>query len=137
MTTGCKSFDQTPELRDPIYLDLQSQLEDAKRKKEDILSGIELTEGKLQESVGDPKKYRKNRQDLLDEKKDLLMAEQEVRFLEIRTRSRLIEARDQYLEAFKKGQAWPNPQVFEHYEQNKALRSAPRTWGRGARTTSF
>jgi hypothetical protein len=59
---------------------------------------------------------------------------QRSQYLEIAVARRRLEVSQEYSRAFDKDEPWPNPKDVESHRALKKLRSAPRTWMRGAPT---
>ena len=53
---------------------------------------------------------------------------QRLKYLEIRTNRRKVEARRSYRLAFKADKPWPDSNEYKKYVTHKRLRSAPRNW---------
>lgn len=126
--SGCSRPNPTPEKLDPIYLDLMSRSSVAKAAaettKEEIL---QLREDLAALPARDPSR-RKYQQDISKKETQLMVADQEALYFEIRAEQRREYARKAYLEAFNRGEKWPDPKDFEAYKLQRRLEDAPREW---------
>ena len=126
---GCKKEEPNPELLDPIYKDLKaeakkynSQLKEEEANLEAILEDRENLKPRTIELVA-------NRRDEKKTRGKILQFKQKAKYYEIRSERRRVEARRDYKIAFRKNEAWPNPQEYENYQTYKRLRDAPLNWG--------
>jgi hypothetical protein len=126
--SGCSRPNPTPEKVDPIYLDLIGRSSVAKAAaettKEEI---IKLREDLAALPARDPSR-RKLQQDLSKKETQMMVADQEALYFEIRAQQRMAYARKAYLEAFDRGEKWPDPKDFEAYKLQRRLEDAPREW---------
>ena len=125
---GCKKPDPHPELKDPIFSDLQTQLGTvtaalaAERK---TLIDHRKTLSEVKPQTGQVK-YATKRVNESEQKINKL--EQEEKFLVLKIASRKKHARKSYMAAFKKEAAWPDPEEYRMYQSEMRLRNAKRTW---------
>lgn len=125
---GCKKPDPHPELKDPIYSDLQAQLGavtaalNAERK---TLADHQKTLSEVKPQTGQIK-YATKRVNESQQKINRL--EQEEKYLSLKVVARQKSARKSYFAAFKKEEAWPNPDEFRAYQSEMRLRNAKKTW---------
>ncbi len=71
---------------------------------------------------------RKVQQDITKKETQLMVADQEALYFEIRAQQRKDYARKSYLEAYDRGEKWPDPKDFEAYKLQRRLEDAPREW---------
>lgn len=126
--SACSRPNPTPELTDPIFADLGQRSALAK-------AGAELKKGEIkilrQELADLPARdigRRKMLEDLTNKEHQMMAAEQEGLYYEIRAGQRKDYARTEYLKAFDKGEPWPDPKDFETYKLQRKLKDAPREW---------
>ena len=119
----------TPELLDPIYLDIQTQ-RDSKANfleisKKSLKQTFEewRTEPRVQQAV---KKRKRGR--YFKEQRDIRKLEQEVAYLDLALLSRKEKARRSYLKAFKAKKPWPDPNEYKVYKRLNELNSVSRRW---------
>jgi hypothetical protein len=128
LTVGCSRPNPTPELKDPIYLDLVSRSNLAKAAAESSKAELVDLRGQLKSLPARDPSRRKVQQDISKKETHLLVADQEALYFEIRAGQRKEHARKEYLEAFNSGKTWPRPEDFEAYKAQRKLQEAPREW---------
>jgi hypothetical protein len=125
---GCSKPDPNPELKDPIYKDIEANLKASSKLLVDTEKKLEVL---LQESSGyGPRTKEKmvNLRDINKQKKIIENLKQSVAYLQIRLDRRKIQTHIDYSAAYSKKQAWPDPKEFENYKAVKKLKEAPRSW---------
>ncbi len=126
---GCSKPNPHPEMIDPIYNDLVARSAEAKTaaetKREEII-GIKKELDSL--PARDPSR-KKTLENLRRSERQLMVAEQNALYYEVRAEQRKAFAYDQYMEAYQKGKPWPDPAEFLAYKNQKKLESGPREWG--------
>lgn len=128
ISTGCSRPNPTPELIDPIYADLNQRSSIAKAAAESTKE--ELAQLRIDLAAVPPRDptLRKLREDISKKELQMMVAEQEGLYYEVRANQRREYARKDYLKSFNKGEAWPNPEHFEAYKAQRRLKDAPREW---------
>lgn len=126
--SGCSRPNPNPEKIDPIYQDLVGRSNLAKAAAETAKEDIKKLKEDLQMLPPRDPSRRKLQQDLSKKETHLLVADQEALYFEIRAEQRKEYARRAYLEAFNRGEKWPNPKDFETYKLQRNLEDAPREW---------
>ena len=129
LTLGaCRSEDPAPELKDPIYLDLQKEYrlrEDQHKKSLDKVAQLEKEAQKMAPRSID---IKTNQKELLTEKETLLKIEKEKEYYRIASIKRRAEAQVSYKKAFAENKEWPDPKEYETYQNFKKLREKSRNW---------
>lgn len=126
--SACSKPDPAPELKDPIFGDLNAELAlvtaaletekgNLKKNEEELLAVVPQT-GQI--------KYAQKRVD--ESKAKIVKLDQQKQYLELKVEARKKVARRTYLEAYHKKENWPNPTEWQNYELEKKLRSAKKTW---------
>ncbi|MNJ91076.1 hypothetical protein D3C87_87210 [compost metagenome] len=126
--SGCNKPDPTPELKDPIYGDLNSRLgavtaELSAEKK--VLEGHQLTLSQVTPQTGQIKYAQKR---VYESQAKITKMEQEKQYLELKIQERKKESRRSYNKAFQKGETWPDMAEYDSYKAEIRLRNAKRTW---------
>lgn len=125
---GCNKPNPNPENIDPIFQSLQAEKKSAEQtlvaEKKTLEENIAAYE-KVKPQTG---QYKYAIKKVYDSKARVEKLEQLVKYLEIRSESRIKEAREKYLIAFNKNEAWPDPKEYENYKTMKRLESAPKNW---------
>ena len=127
---GCRKPDPTPEIRDPIYLDIQSQLKAAQGEVKSAMTEFKENEANLEKIEPYTRQSKTFWQKYWASQKKLRKAEQKLHFLNLHLINRKYEARNSYIRAYNiKAEAdWPSSSQFRRYKLNKRLKNAPRTW---------
>lgn len=128
MLAACSKPDPNPELKDPIYSDLQSQLGattqalDAEEKK---LEGYRKELEAVLPQTGQIKFAQKR---VYESEALATRLKQEVSYLKLKIEQRRKEAIISYRKAFEKKESWPNPAEYASYQVEQKMRAAKRTW---------
>lgn len=136
--TGCKQPIENPELADPIYSDLLSQVNGAKS----AIASEEKSIKDLKDQIAALKPRDSSRGPLLRElaahERALVQAKQQKTYFEIRSQQRKEYDQKAYQEAFDRDLPWPNPEEVEEYKKTKKLLQASRNWeDRVPKTTRY
>ncbi|WP_295901222.1 hypothetical protein [uncultured Bdellovibrio sp.] len=126
--TACNKPDPHPELKDPIYSDLTASLaatSSALENEKKTLAGHEQTLKDVVPQTGQIK-YAQKRVD--ESKAKIIRLEQEKQYLELKIEARKKLSKKSYMQAFKKGETWPDPKEWESYQTEKKLRNAKKAW---------
>jgi hypothetical protein len=126
--TACSKPNPTPEVLDPIYLDISKELSstqaELEREKKTLDEQIKELK-KVQPQTGQVK-YAQKRVDDTVHKMDHL--KQMITYLEIRLESRKSESRSSYIQAYNSKAVWPDPNELVKYQAQKRLENAPKEW---------
>lgn len=134
---GCNRPEETPEVRDPIYQEFQSQ-------QASVAKAIGDTQKVLDEKKSDinsvkPQtgqiKYAQKR--LWETQRTLDSLIQQQKYWTIRLEERKKAARIDYMKAFSAGTTWPDPKEFQEYSTEKRLREAKQGWDQKARIEKY
>lgn len=128
LLSGCSRPNPTPELKDPIFLDLSNRGALAKAASESVKEEIKTLRADLEALPPRDSSRRKLLQDLTQKETRLMVADQEALYFEIRAQQRKEYARKEYLEAFHADRPWPNPEDYETYKAQRRLQDSPREW---------
>lgn len=126
--SACNKPDPNPELKDPIYSDLQAQLGstsaalEAEKKK---LEGFQKDVETVIPQTGQVK-YAKKR--FFESETRVAKLQQEEEFLKLKIEQRKKAAVLSYKKAFEKKEAWPDPKEYSSYQAEQKLRTAKREW---------
>lgn len=115
---SCRKPEDQPELRDPVYIDLQKRLSLAEKDLKtatDLKPKLEEEFKPLNEQTGE---YKAKRAEIFKNAHDILIAEQKVNYFMMAIDSRRKEARLSYLKYFKenKESEWPDKNEFLRYK---------------------
>lgn len=126
--SACKKEDPNPELKDPIFSDLQKRSSDAAKTYEEELKKLEDAKSKLAKSEAGSIEHKNFRRDIANSEIALVGMRERKRYYEIRAERRMYEGRLAYKEAFARGEEWPNPREYSDYLVNIRLREVPKNW---------
>lgn len=125
---GCDRPDPQPQLRDPIYLDIQSEITSLQQAFDSESKTLQEHQKTLSEVIPQTGqiKYAQKR---VDESKAVLnkMA-QELEYQRLKLQAQEKKARVSYKKAHNLKEAWPNPTEWSEYQAEKRFRSAKKTW---------
>lgn len=134
---GCNKPDPNPELKDPIYNDLNSRLGSTKQALEAEKKALEGHEVALKDVVPQTGQIKYAQKRIYDSQAKIQKLGQEVKYLELKIESRKRDAKKSYKIAFQKGEEWPNPTEFSSYEAANKLRAGKMTWDTNARVKAL
>ena len=128
LLVGCKSVDPSPELKDPIFADLESTLNDLRQEKANAETFKQMAKDELKTlEPGDPKIATLNA-DIRKEGGKIRTFEQQIRYYEIRLERRRLESRLRYAKSLNGKANYPDLAEFEAYKAHKNLRNASNNW---------
>nr|BFD61312.1 hypothetical protein CKG001_34190 [Bdellovibrio sp. CKG001]BFD64776.1 hypothetical protein BdHM001_34570 [Bdellovibrio sp. HM001] len=125
---ACNKPDPNPELKDPIFNDLQANAAETSQLLEAEKKNLEGFEKELSDVVPQTGQIKYAQKRVRESKERIVRLEQEKQYLELKVDARKREAKKSYSKAFKKGDPWPDPQEWDSYQTEKRLRNAKRTW---------
>jgi hypothetical protein len=125
---GCNRPNPYPELKDPIYRDIENDLRNAAREVEAAIKEKDQAYAQIQTAQIQTGEIKAKWSSFYEAEKRLEKVRQKHKYLELRLDSRKTEARKTYQDAFAKGEPWPDPEEFRLYMIAKNAREAPRDW---------
>lgn len=126
--TACNKPDPNPELKDPIYSDLQTQLGAATAAVEAEKKKLEGFEKDLETTVPQTGQIKFAKKRVFESQALISKLEQEKSYLELKIEQRRRTAVTSYRKAFAKKEEWPDPKEFASYQVEQKLRRAKRSW---------
>ncbi len=128
IAVGCNKPNPNPELMDPIFSDIQSQVSS-------VDAEIAAEEAKLAENsasfenvVPQTGQIKFAQKRVWDSKNRIEKLKQLKKYWEVRKESRKIHARTEYMKAFASGKHWPDPSEYSMYKNQQKLENASRSW---------
>ncbi len=125
---GCDKPNPTPEVLDPIYIDLSKQADEAKKLIPE--AKIAVSEAEKELTLVKPQtgqiEYAKKR--LREANQRLVQTTQIAKYLEIHSKSRLDYDRESYLVAWKQKKQWPDPAEYKEFKDAEKAQSARTNW---------
>lgn len=128
LLSACNKPDPTPELKDPIYNDIQADLAATSAALEGELKTLEGFEKELSEVVPQTGQIKYAQKRVNESKEKINRYEQEKMYLELKLEARKKESKRSYMKSYKKGEPWPDPAEWSSYQTEKRLRNAKRSW---------
>ncbi|MBV2169000.1 MAG: hypothetical protein KUL82_09850 [Bdellovibrio sp.] len=125
---ACNKPDPNPELKDPIYNDLNTSLAAASQALEAEKKTLEGHEQELLDVVPQTGQIKYAQKRVEESKGRITLLEQEKQYLELKIQGRKTIAKKSYTVAFSKGEPWPDPKEWESYQLEKKMRAAKKTW---------
>lgn len=125
---ACEKPNPTPETSDPVYQDMQAELnsaESALKSAEKELEGFKLEVKKV---IPQSSQLGAARERMYQAEARTIKTAQMIEYWKIKIESRRREARKSYLQAWKEKKPWPDPTEFREYSLQKKLQSAPQVW---------
>lgn len=134
---SCDKPNPEPEKGDPIYADIQAQLAQVngqlKSAEKDLQDKIK-EQGNVVPQTGQNKFAQKR----VDEAAAVVDKLNQMKlYWELKVQSRKNWAREAYLKAYEKKEAWPDPKEVEEYKAQKKLEEAPRNWDAKKRVADY
>ncbi len=128
LLTSCDKPDPNPELKDPIYSDLQSQFDSTKKALEGEIKLLEGHQHDIEMVTPQSGEIKTVQKKITDSRNQINKLEQEKAYLLLKVESRKNSDIIAYSKAYKKKEPWPNPNELKSYKIEQKLRSAKRTW---------
>lgn len=125
---GCNRPDPQPQLKDPIYLDIQSEISALQQSIDAESKSLEGHLKSLEEVVPQTGqiKYAQKR---VDESKAIInKLRQELEYQKLKLQAQEKNARTSYKKAYEVSEPWPNPKEWNVYQAEKRFRNAKKTW---------
>ncbi len=135
--SGCEKADPNPELKDPIYADLQDQLSSTEKALVESNKNADEQKNLLENAPaqsGQAAVYRKRyfqAQSISDR------LSQQIKYWKVRIEERKLLSRKSYLLSLKDKKSWPDPKEYEIYLSEKKLRQAKVEWDAKKRIEDF
>ncbi len=125
---ACNKPDPNPELKDPIYSDLQSQLGTTTAAVEAEKKKLEGFENDLKGTIPQTGQIKFAQKRVFESQALISKLEQEKSYLELKIEQRRKAAVLSYRKAFAKKEDWPDPKEYASYQAEQKLRKAKRSW---------
>lgn len=125
---ACNKPDPNPELKDPIYADLEARRKQIEGEIEAEKKNLEEAQAEIDKAVPQTGQVKFAQKHYYEIKNRIEKLQQQALYYKLRHESRMQEARESYLKAYKKGESWPDPQEFEDYRISESARTKSRNW---------
>lgn len=128
LLAACHKPEPNPELRDPIYSDLEAKKKELEGQISTEKKNLEEADGQIKKAVPQTGQIKFARKHYFEIKANLEKLQQLQKYYALRMESRKNEDQTEYLKAFEKDQPWPDPQEFDDYKTQESARFKKRTW---------
>ena len=135
--SACEKRDEAPELKDPIYIDMNSQLSAAEKSANDARLKILEGTNELKSAVPQTGQSKLAQKKIFQAEKLKSIYEQQIKYWKIRINERAMQARIEYNKAFTAKEKWPKPEEYERYLSEKRLRLANIQWDAKSRLEDY
>lgn len=128
MAMACNKRDPHPELKDPLYSDLQNRLKQTEQElaaAKEALKEAEDNLAKVVPQTGQIKYAMKRHREAKDR---LLKLNQQIRYYEIKLESQVWKAKKEYLQARFAGAQWPKTDDLEDFRAMMKARQIEKNW---------
>lgn len=125
---GCNRKDQSPELVDPLYMELEKMKKAAEtdlKTAEEAYAEAEGTMAKVQPQTGQIKYATKR---LNEAKARVVKAKQMVNYYGVKYEARKWSAREEYLKAYYDKTGWPTQEPLENFKLSLKLSQTEKEW---------
>ncbi|UYL10558.1 hypothetical protein B9G69_008215 [Bdellovibrio sp. SKB1291214] len=125
---ACSKPDPNPELKDPIYSDLQTKVGAATAALEAEKKKLEGFQKDMEAVVPQTGQIKYAQKRLYESQANITRLEQELEYLKLKVEQRLKTAQSSYKKAYAKKEEWPDPKEYSSYLAEEKLRNAKRSW---------
>ncbi len=135
--SACEKRDEAPELKDPIYIDMNSQLAAAEKSANDARLKILEGTNELNSAIPQTGQTKQAQKKIFQAEKLKAIYEQQIKYWKIRIIERAKQARVDYNKAFVAKEKWPKAEEYERYLSEKRLRLANIQWDAKSRLDDY
>ncbi len=126
---SCEKIDETPELSDPIYGDLNNELSLSSKQEVEVKAQLERDLKSFRETLPQTGMYTLLRTKMSNSENLHHIILQQQKFFEIKLEQRKHEVRARYQESLKKnGRPWPDQKEIEDYKIRMKLQHDKFQW---------
>ncbi|HRO66307.1 MAG TPA: hypothetical protein PL182_01940 [Pseudobdellovibrionaceae bacterium] len=134
---ACSKPETNPELKDPIYQDIVTQMGLTEKSISEMEKKLETHHGELKKVVPQTGQIKYVEKRIWETQKTLDQLKQQQKYWIIRKDQRRDLVRQKSIEAFNKGEKWSDPAEYEAYLTEKRLRLAKIDWDTKERRANF
>lgn len=125
---ACDSPEPNPELRDPIYSDLEKEVKAVEAQLSAALKELEGFQAELAAVVPQTGRIKYAQKRVNETNAKIEKLRQMSVYWKLRVQSRLLWDQEQSMKAFKEKKPWPPPDEYSDYKKQLAMERAPKTW---------
>ncbi len=130
---SCNRKDPNPEVRDPLYLELQAKLKEAEQELAAAQAQYAEAEANLAKVTPQTGQIKYASKRLWSSAERIIKLQQIVRYFEIKIESQKWRAKEEYLISYYKKTPWPNEKPREDFRAMYKARQIERNWSAKAR----
>jgi hypothetical protein len=134
---GCNQPIPNPELKDPIYLDIQSQISQKSAAIEAELKVLAEKKSDLAMAVPQTNQSKWAEKRVYESEYRLKMQKQEQMYWKLKLATRKQEAQKEYLQSFYAKTPWPDPKKHESWRKTQGIPKKVGTWSYERRMTEL
>lgn len=125
---SCNKPDPEPEKKDPIYADLQAELQNTQKQIADVSATLKDQEAELEKVTPQTGKIKYAQKRVFGTQKQIDLLKQQEKYWIIRIDERARFVRRKSIEAFQQGKTFDAGPEFQEYTAEKRLRRAKLNW---------
>lgn len=129
ISVACNKLTSNPELKDPIYLDIQSDIRSLEKTIFEKNKSLDTLVANSQNLLPRSKELKKLNTQYYETKNELFKLNQKLMYLNLRLQTKRIQDQKEYLSAYKNKTEWPNKQTIKFYFDQKKMISKSKTLG--------
>lgn len=134
---GCNSKDPSPELKDPLYLELEKQKKAAEADIKAAEEAVAVAEDNMKKVVPQTGQIKYASKRLNEARGRLIQAKQVELYFKVKIESRKWAAREEYLKAYYDKTPWPSTEALEAFQLNQKLSATSKEWSAKKRRESL
>lgn len=125
---SCNKPDPEPEKKDPIYADLQAELQNTQKQIADVSTTLKDQESELEKVTPQTGKIKYAQKRVFGTQKQIDLLKQQEKYWTIRIDERARFIRRKSMDAFKEGKTYDAGPEYQEYLVEKRLRRAKLNW---------
>lgn len=133
LQVGCHSKDPNPELKDPLFIELQGKMKEAEQELQAAQAAHTEALANLQKVTPQTGQIKYAMKRVNDSKDRIVKTQQQIKYLEIKIESQKWRAKESYLAAFYNHTPWPSQDEVEEFRTMYKARQTERNWSAKSR----
>lgn len=134
--SGCDAPNPTPEVIDPVYLDIQKFIDEFKKKADEEEKALDATKLEVEQAKPQSGQILRAQKKLSEVSSRLTQLRQNQKYWMVKLESRRLEDRDTYIKAWYKKEKWPNPTEYKDFVEKMKTGQPPKGWDTKARMSA-
>lgn len=128
--SGCTKTNPNPEATDPIYIDLNQELDVATKGLEDELKNLSKLYSEKEKVVPQTGQVKYADKKIYETQSTITKLQQQKQFFEIKMAVRKNDVQNRYSESLKGGRQWPDKEELANYNSTIKLQREKLNWDR-------